>query len=190
LVTVTVVDNLLVGVHRGDERAIEELVISHQNGIYSYALSMVRDPRDAEEVAQDTFIRAVRAVRTQYTDEQVETLQVRPWLLKIARNLALNRLRARKSRPVTDPLDDGHPIADPTTSGGSELDAGDERLHRGLERLDWSVREWLELRFAHDLTYAEIAAVKGGTEAAARGKVFRAIASLRQLCAEDESVEM
>jgi len=186
----TVVENLLIGVHHGDERAIEELVVSHQNGIYSYALSMVRDSRDAEEVAQDTFIRAVRAVRTQYTDEQVETLQVRPWLLRIARNLALNRLRARKSRPITDVFDDGHEIADPSTYGGPELDAGDEKLHRGLERLDWSAREWLELRFIHDLTYAEIAAVKGGTEAAARGRVFRAIASLRQLCSEDESVEV
>jgi RNA polymerase sigma-70 factor, ECF subfamily len=186
----TVAEELLVGVHRGDEQAIEELVVSHQNGIYSYALSMVRDSRDAEEVAQDTFIRAVRAVRTQYSDEQIETLQIRPWLLRIARNLALNRLRARKSRPVTDPLDGGHQIADPSSYGESELDSGDERLHRGLEQLDWSVREWLELRFVQDLSYAEIATVKGGSEAAARGKVFRAIASLRQLCSEDESVEV
>ena len=42
--------------------------------------------------------------------------------------------------------------------------------------LNGSAREWLELRFINDLTYAEIAALKGGTEAAARGKVFRAIA--------------
>ncbi|HEX3244958.1 MAG TPA: sigma-70 family RNA polymerase sigma factor [Chloroflexota bacterium] len=188
--TATAAENVLQEIQRGHERAIDELVIMHQNGLYSYVLAMLRDRRDAEEVAQDVFIRAIRAIRTQYTDEQIKTLQVRPWLLRIARNLALNRLRARKSRPITDSLGEGVEVADTSTLETAHHADEDERLRRGLERLEWQAREWLELRFINDLTYAEIAALKGGTEAAARGKVFRAIASLRQLCTEDKNVEM
>ena len=144
--------------------------MTHQNGVYSYVLAMLRDRRDAEEVVQDAFIRAIRAIRGQYTDDQIETLQLRPWLLRIARNLALNRVRARKSRPITDSLDESLQVPDMSTF--ETVDEGDEgeRLRRELERLEWERAEWLELRFINDLTYAEIAALKGGTEAAARGR--------------------
>jgi RNA polymerase sigma-70 factor (ECF subfamily) len=190
LPTALAVENVLAGVRRGEEDAITELVVTHQNGVYSYALAMVRDARDAEEVAQDTFLRGIKAIRGQYSSEQVENLQVRPWLLRIARNLALNRLRARKSRPVADPIEEGQELVDTSTFAETESDSEAERLERGLRQLDWTAREWIELRFMQDLSYAEIATVKGGTEAAARGKVFRAIASLRELCSEDINAEV
>jgi RNA polymerase sigma-70 factor (ECF subfamily) len=184
------VNNALLRVRRGDEGAIDDLVTSHQSGVYSYALSMVRDTRDAEEIAQDTFVRAIRAIRAQYTDDQLATLRVRPWLLKITRNLALNRLRSRKSRPLTEPIDDDLQIADGSMTMGAQESDEIDRLRRALTMLDQSSREWLELRFMNDLSYAEMVGVKGGTEAAARGKVFRALASLKQLCSEDENAEV
>jgi len=190
LPTTLAVVNVLAGVRRGEDDSITELVTTHQNGVYSYALAMVRDARDAEEVAQDTFIRGIKAIRGQYSWEQVETLQVRPWLLRIARNLALNRLRARKSRPLADSIEEGQELVEASTLHEPEGDDEAERLERGLQQLDWASREWIELRFVQDLSYAEIAAVKGGTEASARGKVFRAIASLRQLCSEDVNAEL
>jgi RNA polymerase sigma-70 factor, ECF subfamily len=190
LPTATAAENVLFGVRRGEEHAITDLVTTHQNGVYSFTVAMLRDARDAEEVAQDTFIRAIRAIRGQYSSEQVETLQVRPWLLRIARNLALNRIRARKSRPLTEPIEDGLQVIDASTDDREASSDQIELFERGLSRLDRSAREWLELRFVNDLTYAEIAAVKGGTEAAARGKVFRAIASLRRLCTEDENATL
>jgi RNA polymerase sigma-70 factor, ECF subfamily len=190
LLTALAVEHVLAGVRLGKEDAITELVTTHQHGVYSYALAMVRDTRDAEEVAQDTFIRGIKAIRGQYSSEQVETLQVRPWLLRIARNLALNRLRARKSRPIADPIEEGQEFVDTSMVHEPKSDDATERLERGLQQLDLSAREWIELRFVQDLSYAEIAAVKGGTEAAARGKVFRAIASLRELCSEDVNAEV
>ena len=190
MATATLTENVLSGVQRGEERAIVQLVTAHQGGVYSFVLAMLRDTRDAEEVAQDTFIRAIRAIRRQYSADQVEILQVRPWLLRIARNLALNKVRARKSRPLTAPLEDGQQIPDTVFELHEDDRQESVRLERGLSRLDGAARQWLELRFVNDLTYAEIAAVMGGTEAAARGKVFRAIASLRKLCSEDENAEM
>jgi RNA polymerase sigma-70 factor, ECF subfamily len=190
LPTATVAENVLLGVRRGEESAIADLVTAYQSGVYSFVLAMLRDTQDAEEVAQDTFIRAIRAIRGQYSADQVETLQVRPWLLRIARNLALNRVRARKSRPLTDSLEDDQQIPDTPIDILFDLGEDAGRLEHGLSRLDWSTREWLELRFVSDMTYAEIAAIKGGTEAAARGKVFRAIARLRRLCSEDENAEV
>jgi RNA polymerase sigma-70 factor (ECF subfamily) len=184
------VEDVLTGVRRGEEDAITELVVTHQNGVYSSALAMVRDARDAEEVAQDTFLRGIKAIRGQYSSEQVGNLQVRPWLLRIARNLALNRLRARKSRPVADPIEEGQELVDRSTFHEPNEDSDSERLERALRQLDRVAREWIELRFVQDLSYAEIAAVKGGTESAARGKVFRAVASLRELCSEDVNAEV
>jgi RNA polymerase sigma-70 factor (ECF subfamily) len=190
LPTAIAAENVLVAVRRGDDDAVTQFVTAHQHGVYSYVRAMIGDAPDAEEVAQDTFVRAIHAIRNQYSSDQVQTLQARSWLLRIARNLALNRLRARRSRPRTDPIEDGQEFADRTS-----LDSGDggddsERLERGLRSLDWSMREWIDLRFVQELTYAEIAAIKGGTEAAARGKVFRALASLKQLCSEDIHAEM
>lgn len=190
MLSATAAETPLRGVQRGDQRAIDEMVLNHQHGVYSYALSIVRDTRDAEEVAQDTFLRAIRAIESQYSHEQVETLQVRSWLLRITRNLALNRIRARKSRPATESIDERFDVADTASEQTADESGEMDALRHGLARLDASTREWLELRFVQDLSYAEIVAVRGGTEASARGKVFRALATLKELCLEGEHAEM
>lgn len=174
----------LHAVHRGDGWAIERFVEAHQDRLYAYARSIVRDPRDAEEVVQDTLVRAIRALRFTYGEAQVRELLVTPWILRIARNLALNRVRARRSRPLTEPLG----TLDPPVADLSDADSdGDHRLATALARLDTATREWLTLRFVNDCSYAEIAVVKACTESAARGRVFRALARLREeLTGEDQ----
>jgi RNA polymerase sigma-70 factor (ECF subfamily) len=183
------VANSALHVSRGDDDAVTTFVLEHQHRLYTYILSIVRDPADAEEVAQDAFVRAIKALRTQYVPEQVEHLVVRPWLYRIARNLALNRIRARKARPLTTPLDEKIEIA--AEDAPIALAGDDENwVARAMDGLDPSAREWLMLRFVQELSFSEIASIKGGSESAARGKVFRAVAQLRQRCSEVAHVDL
>ncbi len=93
----------------GSERAIEELVETYQHTVFGFALRLAGNPQDAEEIAQDTFVRAYRALPG-YSEEQRRTLKTRPWLLQIALNVFRNRVRTR--RVATQPLelddDDDH----------------------------------------------------------------------------------
>ncbi|MFN0070667.1 MAG: RNA polymerase sigma factor [Chloroflexota bacterium] len=190
MITETKAVRILLGVRNGDDTAISELVTTHQNRVYAYALAVVSDPRDAEEVAQDTFVRAIRALRTQYSEVQVVDLAVRSWLLKIARNLALNRIRARKSRLLIVPFENVPEVADLSDPERTVVDGELDRMRTAFGRVDEITREWLTLRFISDLTYAEIAVIRGGTESAARGKVFRSLARLREEFLEDSHAEL
>ena len=76
------------------DRAFPVLVADHSNRLYSLALRLLGDPRDAEEVAQDALVRAYRAIAG-YPEERTRELRLRPWLASITVNLARNRRRRR-----------------------------------------------------------------------------------------------
>src|SRR6187431_3234660 len=76
----------------------EALVREHQDRLYSLALRSLGDSRDAEEVTQDAFVRAYRALRG-YDAERTRSLALRPWLSTIVLNLCRNH--AKRVRPVT-----------------------------------------------------------------------------------------
>jgi RNA polymerase sigma-70 factor (ECF subfamily) len=183
---------LALDVHRGRRGAFESLVQDHQDSLFGYALRLVQDPGDAQDVTQDALLRAYRALTSAYDDERCRTLELRPWLFRITRNLALNRLRARRTERETPlPEPDGyHEVALRVPGIGAESLAARERrreLERALGRLSRELRELVQLRYVENLSYAEIAAVAGGSEAAVRGKVFRALGRLRAHLNEKEA---
>src|SRR6476659_674551 len=91
-------DDALVGrLARDLEAGFPGLVEAHQDRLYTIALRLLGDRRDAEEVAQDALVRAFRAMR-EYPRERVVALQLRPWLASIAVNLARNRRRRHDDR--------------------------------------------------------------------------------------------
>lgn len=179
--------DVLEAVQRGESAAIEAFVREHEALVFSYSRRFLGDACDAEEIAQDTFVRAIRAVQT-YSYRRIVDLAVRPWLLRIARNLALNRLRHDRSRPVA--------VADvadlESVLSGAEVNPGssDAELEAAIERLDRSEREVVALRFGDDLSYAELAATVGCTESAARGRVFRALKRLRLILTERNDADV
>jgi RNA polymerase sigma-70 factor, ECF subfamily len=85
------------------DRCFECLVLTYQNRLYSFALRLTHNVQDAEEIAQDTFVRAYRAL-TGYAPERITALAVRPWLYQIALNVFRNRVRSRQLTVL--PLDD------------------------------------------------------------------------------------
>ena len=86
--------------------SFEDLVRTYQDRLFSYALRLTGKREDAEEVAQDAFVRAYRALAT-YPAARIEGLALRPWLYRITLNLARNRFRGKKLKTVS--LD--HPIS-------------------------------------------------------------------------------
>ena len=170
-------------VRAGEAGAVERLVFTFQDELYSYALGLLRDPFDAQEIVQDAFMRAHAALTTRLGADRCRTLALRPWLYRIARNLAFNRLRARKARRE-EALENGRERSGAAASGKWRFPPPDpeagQTLSRALGLLGTHDRELLLLRFVDDLPYSDLAAVTGGSESAARGRVFRAVSRLRQ----------
>src|SRR6185295_14282213 len=83
----------------GVERLFERMVHEHQDRIFAASLALTGNRHDAEEVAQDTFLRAYRALLT-YPPERIRELKQKPWLHQIAVNVVRNRVRGVKPRLV------------------------------------------------------------------------------------------
>lgn len=186
-------DGLALAVHRGERGAVARLVDDFQDPLYGYACRLLGEPAEAQEATQDVFLRAHRALTVLYDEERCRTLNLRPWLFRIARNLCYNYLRARRARPVEPlPSPDGY-HAGPLRIAPVDADSRDARsrlgdLDRAMAWLSPASRELVELRFVERMSYAEIAAILGGSEAAVRGKVFRTISRLRANMARGETV--
>jgi len=183
---------IALSVHLGDEGAVERLVRAYQDQLYGYALRLLRNPFDADEVTQDAFIRACRTLTASYGPDRCRQLEMRPWLFRITRNLALNRMRDRRSAGEGrfSPVDDPDVANIPQDEGAGQpfqILADQDALSRALDRLETESRDLVVLRFIEGLSYAEIAQATGGSEAAARAKVFRALRRLRVLLSEGGS---
>lgn len=86
-------DNLLIQVGRGDMEAFQQLYIQFRHGVYGFALSILKNKQDAEDVMQDTFLR-VKAASRLYEERQ----KPMAWILTITRNLCYMRLREEKHK--------------------------------------------------------------------------------------------
>lgn len=167
--------------------SFEALVHAYQHRLYAFAVRFTGSPPDAEEIAQDTFVRAYGALRN-YPPERVRTLALRPWLYQIALNIARNRRRGQQLRVV--PLDGGH---DGNASAGAEL-AGDARdgpealVERAELRdelgalvlgLPPRYRSAVILRHVAGLSYAEMATTLDQPVGTVKANVHRGIVLLR-----------
>lgn len=132
----------------------EAAVLEHKDRVHSYARSILRDPEDAKDVAQECLIRLWRQ------RERVEPgAKCRSWLLRSTHNLCVDRLRRRSSRPEIAREEN---TGDPTDArpGPERLTSSAEvagRLERALLDLDPRARAIVLLREIEELTYEEIA---------------------------------
>ena len=190
-------DDLAIGVHRRQEGAFERMVERFERPLFNYAQRLLQNTPDAQEVVQDTFLRAHRALTVQYSADRCSELQLRPWLFRITRNLSNNKrrgLRQELERPMTDALAGGD-VASRSYFPDWQVPFLHRIEHREeLERLDRAIaslplesRELVALRFIEEMSYAEIAGTTGQTEASLRGKVFRALRQLRDVLSAQET---
>jgi RNA polymerase sigma-70 factor (ECF subfamily) len=167
--------------------AFEGLVLTHQDRLYTIALRMLRDSRDAEEVAQDAFVRAYRALGS-YDAQRILELQLRPWLTTIVLNLCRNR--ARRHLPLSRPLDGDDERAVPAARLVSNDHSGnphDVAVRRESARawaslvggLPVRYRTAIVLRHVDGLSYAEMSTALGRPEGTLKAQVHRGLALLR-----------
>jgi RNA polymerase sigma-70 factor (ECF subfamily) len=156
-----------------------ELYRSHLRDVYSYSYYRVGNHHDAEDLTEQTFLQAYRHFERALDESDGRPL--RPWLIRIAHNLAANLYRDRARRPQS-PLDDDSPIA--TTHTTEDLVAGRDELARVLEsvtQLPDDRREALIMRFALGMDNREIARALGRSDGATKVLIHRAIKQLEEL---------
>jgi RNA polymerase sigma-70 factor (ECF subfamily) len=160
----------------GTERVFERLVRDHQDRIFALGLALTGNRHDAEEVAQDTFLRAYRALVT-YPPERVRDLKQRAWLHRIAVNVVRNRARGAKPRLVELNGSEPDPAASPEEDvvRRSEVDA----LAARVACLPARYRDAVVLRHVQDLSYAEVAEALGQPVGTVKANVHRGLKMLR-----------
>ncbi len=163
------VANAVARAQAGDQEAIRFLYIRYKDNVYGYVLSFVRDPHEAEDITQQVFLKLISVIH-KYKAREVPFTS---WLLRVARNAALDHLRQRRMIPCEEVYE----------SSREADDAGRERrwgLEQALSALPEEQRNVIVLRHLAGLTPGEIAEQMGRTEASIHGLHHRARKAIRR----------
>ncbi len=165
------------------DRAFEAFYREHLRDVYSYAYYRVGNHHDAEDLTEQAFLQAYRHFDRARRESDGRPL--RPWLIRIAHNLASNYYRDRSRRPQTT-LENADPIA--ARHDTEAIAAGREELRQvmeNLKHLSEDRREVLIMRFALGMDNREIARSLGRSDGATKVLIHRAIKQLQEQMADD-----
>jgi RNA polymerase sigma-70 factor, ECF subfamily len=157
---------------RGDTNAFARIVQRYQTPVYNLAYRMLGDPAEAEDAAQETFLRAYAQFRRYRADRKFAS-----WLLSIAAHYCIDRLRRRKFQWLsldTENVQESLPTCAP---GPEEMAFEHEReaeIQQLLQRLPPASRAIVALKYWNDLSMEEIAQVTGDSVSNVKVKLFRA----------------
>ncbi|MBI5103543.1 MAG: sigma-70 family RNA polymerase sigma factor [Solirubrobacterales bacterium] len=160
-----------------------ELYRTHLRDVYSYAYYRVGNHHDAEDLTEQTFLQAYRHFERAVKESHGRPL--RPWLIRIAHNLAANLYRDRSRRPQTTIDDEGGPELRSVHTTEDLVEGRDElaRILDGVKDLPDDRREALIMRFALGMDNREIARALGRTDGATKVLLHRAIKQLEEIVA-------
>jgi RNA polymerase sigma-70 factor (ECF subfamily) len=166
------------------DRDFSELYRAHLRDVYSYAYYRVGNHHDAEDLTEQTFLQAYR--HFERAQRESDGRPLRPWLIRIAHNLAANFYRDRSRRPVAA-IDDADLLSAPHTTEGL-VESRDElaRVLDGVDQLPGDRREALIMRFSLGMDNREIARALGRSEGATKVLLHRAIRQLEEIVAKAE----
>ena len=158
--------------------AFSDLYREHLRDVYSYCYYRIGNHHDAEDLTEQTFLQAYRHFERARRESDGRPL--RPWLIRIAHNLAANYHRDRSRRP-TAALDNVEPVEHPHDT--ERVVEGRERMREvmsGLDRLSDDRREALIMRFSLGMSNREIARALGRSDGATKVLIHRAIKQLEE----------
>jgi RNA polymerase sigma-70 factor (ECF subfamily) len=168
---------LIAQVVQGDERAFLALYDQYASRVHGLTLHILRDPMLAEEATQDTFLKIWSRSR-QYLVERGPFL---PWLLTIARRVALDRLRLEARRPVLSDSNDPEEIWQTIPNGDSLSEENRWRsMHFAVQSLSTEHRQVIELAYYQGMSQSEIAEVLGWPLGTVKTRLRAAMEQLRQ----------
>jgi RNA polymerase sigma-70 factor, ECF subfamily len=171
--------SLVRRVQRGERGAYDLLVLKYQHKVVKLVMRYLRNPADAEDVAQEAFVKAYRALPQFRGDSAFYT-----WLYRIAINTAKNALAARERNPVSyeldlhsndDSSDMVSRLKDPETPEGLALtEEIRDTVNHAIEQLPEDLRTAIVLRELEGMSYEEIAASMDCPVGTVRSRIFRA----------------
>ena len=152
----------------GDQEALRYLYVSYSHNIYGYVRSIVRDDHEAEDITQHVFAKLMTRIG-RYDDRGVPFFA---WLLRLARNVAIDHLRTNRLTPTEN-------VLDPDTSSSDDLDRA-ETVRSALATLPEEQRQVVILRHVIGLTPGEIADRMGRSEGSIHGLHHRGRRALQR----------
>ena len=175
-------DALVAAAIDGDAEAFAALFRSTVSIVHRFLQSRCGDAALAEDLTQDTFIRAMRAITTSFRGGSSEFIA---WVVRIARNRFLDHVKSGRVR--WEVAVDSVPVTVATVNPEHDVLATIEGvdLRRALSRLTTEQQEVILLRFLQGLQIAEVATVTGRSEGAVKALQFRALRALQKILVEE-----
>ena len=169
---------------RGDQNAFAQLVALYQTPIYNLAYRMLGTANEAEDAAQETFLRAYKQLKSYKTDYKFA-----PWLMSIASHYCIDRLRkGRGWRWLSlddEPVGEVLPADTPDPEESALANERTEQIQKLLQKLPPAYRAVVTLKYWNEMSVEEIAQVTNDSVANVKVKLYRA----RQLMAQDYARE-
>jgi RNA polymerase sigma-70 factor, ECF subfamily len=170
---------------RGDLDALSTLIARYQNRLYRYLLRLVRQPAEAEDLFQQTWLRVAEKIRKYDPSWSFDA-----WLFTLARNLAFDHLRRNRTQSLDQPVNEGSEggavvsqLASSEAGPFDQLLAHERatRLAGAIENLPVSYREVLSLRFEEEMKLEEIAFVLSAPLSTVKSRLRRSLEQLREM---------
>jgi len=181
------VDKDVARLRRGDVDALAELIARYQNRLYRYLLRLVREPAEAEDLFQQTWLRVAQKIRAFDPSRNFDA-----WLFTLARNLAIDHLRRIRPLSLDEPVS-GEPFEESRTDRLISTESlpfdralaaeRRNRLAQAMERMPAVYREVLTLRFEEEMKVEEIAQVIGAPLSTVKTRLRRSLEQLRNYLA-------
>lgn len=171
---------IIAQVRAGNQARYRLLVERHQHAVFNTAYRLLGQREEAADVSQDAFLRAYQALGSFHVDRPLK-----PWLCRIAANLALNRLKRRRPELSLDgdQAEPGLELPDTSAEPQATLLQSERQhmLRRAILALPPEQRAVIELRHFQELSYDEMAAALEVSLATVKSRLFRARQQLRQI---------
>lgn len=175
---------------QGNKSAISQLIERHSRRVRDYIRMMVKDNDVADDIFQETFIKAVRTIdEGRYSDNG----KFLSWILRIAHNQVIDYFRARKQIRQVNESDAGYDIlgtmrfAEPTVEDHIAMEQTESQLRTLIERLPEEQRQVVKLRYYSNLSFKEIAEQTGVGINTALGRMRYALINLRKMIKEENA---
>jgi len=159
---------------RGEREAFDRLMERYQRDVYRLCYRYVNDHHDANDMAQEVFLKAYRAIGGFRGESAFST-----WLYRIAVNTCLNFRSSRK--PVAEEVSDALPDRSPGALAEVEREERSRLVRDAVKRLPEKQRATLILKVYHDLSHEEVSRILGSSVGTVKANLFHALANLRRL---------